>query len=106
MANADAAFRAAGHIVREEFFSIAAGAHSLEGRGCLAEYVPASDGITFWASTQKAHDLCQNLCAFLRVDENRMRVIAPDIGGGFGPKLCVYPEDVAIAAAAKLLKRR
>src|SRR5438105_7749697 len=34
-----------------------------------------------------------------------MRVIAPDIGGGFGPKICVYPEDVAIAAAAKLLKR-
>lgn len=103
--DAEAAFRTADHVLREQFFIHRGGAHSLEGRGCLAEYVPASDGITLWASTQKAHDLCQNLSAFLRIDETAMRVIAPDIGGGFGPKLCVYPEDVAIAAAAKLLKR-
>ena len=100
----EAAFRTADHIIREEFFIHRGGAHSLEARGCVAEYVPATDGIVFWASTQKAHDLCQNLSAFLRIDETAMRVIAPDIGGGFGPKLCVYPEDVAIAAAAKLLK--
>ena len=103
--DAEAAFRTAAHITREEFFIHRGSAHSIEGRGCLAEYVPATDGLTFWSSTQKAHDLCQNLSAFLRVDETAMRVIAPDIGGGFGPKLCIYPEDVAIAAAAKLLKR-
>jgi carbon-monoxide dehydrogenase large subunit len=103
--DAEAAFRTAAHIIREEFFLHRGSAHSIEGRGCLAEYVPATDGLTFWSSTQKAHDLCQNLSAFLRVDETAMRVIAPDIGGGFGPKLCIYPEDVAIAAAAKLLKR-
>ena len=102
---AEAAIRMADHIIREEFFIHRGSAHSLEGRGCVAEYVPATDGLVFWASTQKAHDLCQNLSAFLRIDETAMRVIAPDIGGGFGPKLCVYPEDVAVAAAAKLLKR-
>ncbi|HEX5281877.1 MAG TPA: xanthine dehydrogenase family protein molybdopterin-binding subunit [Micropepsaceae bacterium] len=103
--DADAAFRTAAHVIRKDFFIHRGSAHSLEARGCVAEYVPATDGLTFWSSTQKAHDLCQNLSTFLRVDETAMRVIAPDIGGGFGPKLCVYPEDVAVAAAAKLLKR-
>lgn len=103
--DAEAAFRGAEHVLREEFFIHRGGAHSLEGRGCVAEYVPATDGLTVWASTQKAHDLCQNLGTFLRIEETALRVIAPDIGGGFGPKLCVYPEDVAIAAAAKLLNR-
>ena len=59
-----------------------------------------------WASTQKAHDLFQSLTAVLDLDETRLRVASPDIGGGFGPKLCVYSEDVAVvAAAAKLLRR-
>ena len=101
----DAAFRNAAHVFREDYFQHRGGAHSLEGRGCVAEYQPGMDGITLWASTQKAHDLHQNLAAFVRIDENHLRVVAPDIGGGFGPKLCVYPEDVAIVAAAKLLKR-
>ena len=103
--DAEAAFRNAAHVFREDYFQHRGGAHSLEGRGSVAQYEPATDGITVWASTQKAHDLYQNLCAFVRVDENHLRVIAPDIGGGFGPKLCIYPEDVAIVAAAKLLKR-
>jgi carbon-monoxide dehydrogenase large subunit len=103
--DAESVFRNAAHVVREEYFQHRGGAHSLEGRGCVAEYLPATDGIHLWASTQKAHDLHQNLSAFLRIDENHLRVTAPDIGGGFGPKLCIYPEDVAVAAAAKLLKR-
>jgi carbon-monoxide dehydrogenase large subunit len=101
----DSAFRNAAHIYREEYFQHRGGAHSIEGRGAVAEYAAAMDGITLWASTQKAHDLHQNLCAFTGSDENRLRVAAPDIGGGFGPKLCTYPEDVALVAAAKLLKR-
>jgi carbon-monoxide dehydrogenase large subunit len=101
----DSVFRTAAHAIREDYFQHRGGAHSLEGRGCVAEYMPATDGLHLWASTQKAHDLHQNLSAFLRIDENHLRVTAPDIGGGFGPKLCIYPEDVAVAAAAKLLKR-
>src|SRR5262245_64825143 len=61
--------------------------------------------MTVWASTQKAHDLFQSLTALLDFDESRLRVATPDVGGGFGPKLCVYPEDIAVVAAAKLLKR-
>ncbi len=103
--DADAAFRNAAHVYREEYYQHRGGAHSLEGRGAVAEYAAAVDGITLWASTQKAHDLHQNLCALTGIDENRLRVAAPDIGGGFGPKLCTYPEDVALVAAAKVLKR-
>jgi carbon-monoxide dehydrogenase large subunit len=79
----DAAFRGAPHVLREKFFIHRGAAHSIEGRGILAEYRRSDGSLTVWASTQKAHDL----------------------GGGFGPKLCVYAEDVAVAAAAKLLKR-
>ena len=61
--------------------------------------------MTVWASTQKAHDLFQSLTSLLDFDESRLRVATPDVGGGFGPKLCVYPEDIAVVAAAKLLRR-
>ena len=85
--------------------STAAPAHPIEGRGILAEYRASDDGITVWASTQKAHDLFQSLTALMGLDESRLRVATPDVGGGFGPKLCVYPEDIAVVAAAKLLRR-
>src|SRR5271167_3800959 len=58
-----------------------------------------------WASTQKAHDLRNALADYIDLDEVRLRVATPDVGGGFGPKLCVYPEDVAVVAAATLLRR-
>ena len=103
--DAEAAFRTAKHIYREELWQHRGSGHPIEPRGLVAQYEPASGGITVWASTQKAHDLYQNLCANIRIDENRLRVATPDVGGGFGPKLCVYPEDVAVTAAAKLLKR-
>src|SRR5258708_15441670 len=71
----------------------------------LVEYRAADDSLTVWASTQKAHDLRQSLTTLLDMEESHLRVAAPDIGGGLGPKLCVYPEDVAVVAAAKLLRR-
>lgn len=103
--DAEAAFRSAKHIYREELWQHRGSGHPIEPRGLVAQYEPATGGVTVWASTQKAHDLYQNLCANIRIDENRLRVATPDVGGGFGPKLCVYPEDVAVTAAAKLLKR-
>src|SRR5207245_9150978 len=72
-------------------------------RGILAEWL--DDTMTVWASTQKAHQLFQSLTALLDFDESRLRVATPDVGGGFGPKLCVYPEDIAVVAAAKLVER-
>ena len=91
--------------LREKFFIHRGAAHSIEGRGILAEYRRSDGSLTVWASTQKAHDLFNTLVRLLGLDENRLRVATPDVGGGFGPKLCVYAEDVAVTAAAKLLKR-
>jgi carbon-monoxide dehydrogenase large subunit len=101
----DAAFRGAPHVFRESFFIHRGGAHSIEGRGILVEYRKSDAALAVWASTQKAHDLFNTLAALLGLDDDRLRVATPDVGGGFGPKLCVYAEDVAVAAAAKLLRR-
>jgi carbon-monoxide dehydrogenase large subunit len=103
--DAEAGFRTAAHVFTENLWQHRGSAHPIEARGIVAQYEPANGGVTVWASTQKAHDLYQNLCAYLRIEETRLRVATPDVGGGFGPKLCVYPEDVAVPAAAKLLKR-
>src|SRR5215470_13716099 len=101
----DAAFRNAAHVFRESFWPHRGGAHSIEGRGIAAEYRRSDGSLTVYASTQKAHDLLNTLASSLGVDENRLRVATPDIGGGFGPKLCVYAEDVAVTASAKLIGR-
>ena len=71
---------------------------------CSPRCAQADGGITVHASTQKAHDLQQTLTTLMDFDQS-LRVVAPDIGGGFGAKLCVYSEDVAVVAAAKLLGR-
>jgi len=101
----DAAFANAAHVFRESFWPHRGGAHSIEGRGIAVEYRASDGSLTVYASTQKAHDLLNTLASSLGVDENRLRVATPDIGGGFGPKLCVYAEDVAVTASAKLVGR-
>ena len=101
----EAAFAAAAHVIREGFWPHRGAGHSIEGRGIAVEYRKADGAMTVHASTQKAHDLFNALVALLGLDENRLRVATPDVGGGFGPKLCVYAEDVAVTAAAKLLGR-
>src|SRR6516162_4024887 len=103
--DAEAAFANAAHVFHEDLWQHRGAGHSIEGRGILVEFRRAEDSLTVFASTQKAHDLRQSLTVLLDLDEARMRVAAPDIGGGFGPKLCVYPEDVAVVAAAKLTQR-
>ncbi|CAN5794736.1 xanthine dehydrogenase family protein molybdopterin-binding subunit [soil metagenome] len=80
-------------------------AHPIEGRGILAYPDPATRVLTVWASTQMAHELSHTICALLRLPEPKVRVITPDVGGGFGAKYLVYPEDIAVAAAAQQLGR-
>jgi carbon-monoxide dehydrogenase large subunit len=98
----DAAFAKAAHVVHDDLWMHRGAGHSMEGRGLLAQI---SDRETVvWASTQKAHDLRTAFADYIDLDESRLRVATPDVGGGFGPKLCVYPEDVAVVAAATLLR--
>jgi carbon-monoxide dehydrogenase large subunit len=81
------------------------GAHSIEGRGALAVYDGNEDRLTLWSSTQLAHEVRAFLMMLLRRDENQLRVVAPDVGGGFGAKFVMYPEEVTLAAACLLLRR-
>jgi carbon-monoxide dehydrogenase large subunit len=101
--DADAAFAKAAHALHEDLWIHRGAAHSMEGRGILAQI--SDREMVVWASTQKAHDLRNALADYIELDESRLRVATPDVGGGFGPKLCVYPEDVATVAAATLLRR-
>ena len=81
------------------------GAHSIEGRGALALYDANEDRLTLWSSTQLAHEVRAFLMRLLRLDENQIRVVAPDVGGGFGAKFVMYPEEVVISAACLRLQR-
>jgi aerobic carbon-monoxide dehydrogenase large subunit len=101
--DAAAAFAKAAHVFHADLWQHRGAAHPIEGRGILADW--RDDAMVVWASTQKAHDLFQSLTALLDFDESRLRVATPDVGGGFGPKLCVYPEDIAVVAASKLVRR-
>ena len=99
------AFSEAAHVFKTEISQHRGGAHPLEGRAILVENRTSDGSLTVWASTQKAHDMFQILSELLDLDENQLRIATPDVGGGFGPKILVYPEDVAVVAAAILLGR-
>ena len=81
------------------------GAHPIEGRGVLAAYDEHEDRLTVWSSTQLAHEARALLMQLLRLNENQVRVVAPEVGGGFGAKFVLYPEEVVVAASCMLLRR-
>ncbi len=99
----DAAFAAAPVVVRETFSHGRLTAVPLEPRGMLADW--DGETLTIWASSQTPAMLRTAIAGALGLDEARVRVIAPDVGGGFGLKTHVFPEDVAIAALARRLRR-
>ena len=103
--DADAAFAGAPHVFREALWTHRGGSHSIECRGCVAVYDKTEDRLTLWSSTQMPHAAQRLLCEMLGRDENQVRVVTPDVGGGFGPKLVFYPEDVTTAVAALILGR-
>ena len=100
-----AAFAQAPHNVSVNLKQHRGGAHSIEGRAALAVYDENDERLTLWSSTQLAHEVRAFLMAMLRLDENRLRVVAPDVGGGFGAKFVMYPEEVVVAAACLQLRR-
>ena len=99
------AFAGAPHVFRETLWQHRGGGHSLECRGAVARYDANEERMTLFSSTQTPHTAMRLLCDMLGWDEHRVRVITPDVGGGFGPKLIFYPEDVAVPLAAILLQR-
>src|SRR5437870_8400219 len=73
-----------------------AGGQPMETRGLVAEYNAMAGLLTVWASSQVPHQVRQLICDLLALEPHRVRVLAPDVGGGFGAKLIVYPENVLI----------
>src|SRR5271169_596821 len=80
--------------------------NSIEPRGAIGEYDPGEASYTLWSSTQGSH-FVRNLLAesVFKIPENRIRVVTPDVGGGFGMKLFLYPEHALVLWAAKKLGR-
>lgn len=101
----DAAFRNARHRFRESLHIHRGGSHSIECRGAVASHDAVSDRLTLWVSSQMPHSTLRVLVDMLGRDENQIRVVTPDIGGGFGPKLVVYPEEVVACIATLKLGR-
>ncbi len=79
--------------------------HPMECRGVVAVNDPVRDVLTVWSGTQMAHRAQGLLSRLLEIPEDNVRVIAPHVGGGFGPKFVFYQEEVVIPLAAMLLNR-
>jgi carbon-monoxide dehydrogenase large subunit len=79
--------------------------NAIEPRGVIGQYLPAQDEYTLWSATQIPHILRFWLAIVLGVPESRLRVIAPDVGGGFGSKLNVYAEEALALVLAKHVGR-
>jgi aerobic carbon-monoxide dehydrogenase large subunit len=101
----DQIFAKAPHVFREDLTQHRGAAHPMEGRGALSRYDDTTQTLTIWSSSQMPHDLAFTVSQMLGLDEKSVRVITPDVGGGFGAKFLVYPEEIAVAAGAMLLKR-
>jgi carbon-monoxide dehydrogenase large subunit len=98
----DAAFARAHHITRLSLYNNRITAVTMEPRGCIAEYDPGTRRYTLYSSTQNVHGVRQVLAhQILHIPENRIRVVARDVGGGFGMKGNVHPEEAIVVWAAR-----
>lgn len=104
----DAAFASGDLVLRERFRSTRVAGVPLEPRGCVAAVEPGRGTLTFWSSTQIPHMLRTAIADLVNVpglSEAKIRVITPEVGGGFGTKAHVYPEELVTAALALELGR-
>jgi len=100
-----AAFAAAAHVLRLDIVNQRLSALSLEPRSVLAGFDTASQRLTIRMSTQMPSGVRNSVCDALGIPKEAVRVIVGDVGGGFGMKTGVYPEDVAVAFCARALQR-
>jgi carbon-monoxide dehydrogenase large subunit len=103
--NADAALASAPRRLSRTFRYGRQTGLPLETRGCVAEYYASRNALTVWVSTQVHYAVRQNLSMLLGIPEYDVRVIAEDVGGGFGSKSRVYLEDILTAHASRVLRR-
>lgn len=101
----DAAFAEADHTLSFRFTTQRYAAMPMETRAVVADYDEYADMLTVWDSTQVPHLARTCISDHIGQSEHHVRVIAPDVGGGFGLKCVVFPEEIAIADAARRLRR-
>jgi len=99
--DADAAFARARHKLRRRFHHHRYAAIPMETRGVVATYDDRTDSMTIWSSTQVVHWVKREAATMLGIPEARIRSVALDVGGGFGVKGHVYPEDLLIPFVAR-----
>jgi len=101
----EGAFRGA-TVVKQHLVNQRLIPNAMEPRASLASYEPVTGDLTLWVTSQNPHVHRLLMAAFvLGIPEHKMRVIAPDVGGGFGSKIFVYPEEVVVTWASKQLGR-
>ncbi|HMG33822.1 MAG TPA: xanthine dehydrogenase family protein molybdopterin-binding subunit [Blastocatellia bacterium] len=92
----EAALKASDKVIKQKIVHQRLIPIAMEPRGVLARYYPGEQELTIWSSTQIPHLLRTQLAIMLGVPENKVRVIAPEVGGGFGSKLNVYAEEALV----------
>jgi carbon-monoxide dehydrogenase large subunit len=103
--DAERALAAADVVIEETFRIQRYVGMPLETRGVVAQWDRRDGTLTTWNSTQVSHFVQQGLVTALELPPHKIRVIAPDLGGGFGTKASGYPEDVLVPLAARALNR-
>jgi aerobic carbon-monoxide dehydrogenase large subunit len=93
----DAAMNAADHIIKQRMVHQRLAPVAMEGRGVLARYFPGEEELTLWSSTQIPHLMRTQVALMIGLGEHKLRVITPEVGGGFGSKLNVYAEEALLS---------
>lgn len=102
----DAAFQKAEYVTRIELTNNRLVAAPMEPRAAIAVYSSSMQEMTLYTTSQNPHTIRSMLCnTVLKMPENKMRVISPDVGGGFGTKIFLYPEETTVSWASKQLGR-
>ncbi|MGE0753016.1 MAG: xanthine dehydrogenase family protein molybdopterin-binding subunit [Variibacter sp.] len=105
-AKTDAAFASAKHVTKLDFHNNRLAPNAIEPRAAIGDYDSGTDSFTLWNTSQNPHVARLVIAAFVGVaPENKLRVIAPDVGGGFGSKIFIYNEEVVALWASKRVGR-
>jgi carbon-monoxide dehydrogenase large subunit len=99
----ETAFAHADLVVRQQYQVQRLAPAPMETRGLVADYHSQDDRLTVWDSTQNPHGMKPRLAQLLGRPESSIRIVTPDVGGGFGEKGCLFPEEVAISYLATRL---
>jgi len=101
--DAAAGFKAADRILKVRMHHPRVIPMPIETRGCVASWQAGDESLTLWTSTQIPHLLRMLLPKCIGVPEHRIRVVAPEVGGGFGAKLNLYPEEIVVCRLTRML---